>query len=410
MNRYDAIVVGARCAGAPTAMLLARAGQRVLLLDRDGFPSDTVSTHFVHAPGVAALRRWGLLDQLVASGCPRVTEYSYDFGPFTVSGSPLPTQDGVAVAHGPRRTVLDALLVEAAAEAGADVREHVSVDELVMDGDRVVGVRGRDTRAGHGVVAERADLVVGADGRHSVVARAVGVPEHRSHPPLSVGYYAYWSDLPVGRLDMHLRPERAVMAFDTNDGLACLVVAAPHREVRELSRDLEAGYLAGVRLVPELADRLGSARRESRIVGMGVPGFWRQPWGPGWALVGDARCDRDPCTAQGITSAFLDAEALAAARIAVRNGTATDVAMTAFQEARESQSLPLDELTRDLGTLEPPPPERAALLAAVAGDAEASQRFVSMIAGTLPVPDFFAGAAHAAGLGAAPGSAGSPAG
>src|SRR5918911_2997241 len=110
---YDVIVVGARCAGAPTAMLLARAGHRVLMVDKATFPSDTMSTHLVHPPGIAALERWGLLDKLVASGCPPVRTYSFDFGPVTIAGSPH-SIDGVALAYCPRRTVLDKLLVDAA--------------------------------------------------------------------------------------------------------------------------------------------------------------------------------------------------------------------------------------------------------------------------------------------------------
>ncbi|HSD78215.1 MAG TPA: FAD-dependent monooxygenase, partial [Solirubrobacteraceae bacterium] len=103
---YDAIVVGARCAGSPTAMLLARRGYRVLLVDRAAFPSDTMSTHLVHPPGVAALARWGLLDRLAATGCPPVERYSFDFGPVTIAGSPRPI-DGIAHAYCPRRTILD---------------------------------------------------------------------------------------------------------------------------------------------------------------------------------------------------------------------------------------------------------------------------------------------------------------
>src|SRR3954451_119478 len=126
MNKaYDAIVVGARCAGSPTAMLLARKGYRVLVVDRATFPSDTISTHLVHPPGVAALRRWGLLEQLKATGCPPIDTYSFNFGPFTISGAPG-TADS-PVAYGPRRTVLDKLLVDAASEAGAEVREGFTV-------------------------------------------------------------------------------------------------------------------------------------------------------------------------------------------------------------------------------------------------------------------------------------------
>ena len=159
-NRYDAIVVGARCAGSPTAMLLARKGYKVLVVDRATFPSDTVSTHILHPPGVASLRRWGLLDRLVATGCPPIRTYAVDFGPFTISGAPGTAEDPVA--YGPRRTVLDKLLVDAAAEAGAEVREEFTVQEVVVDGGRVTGVRGHGSDGR--TVTEHARVVVGGTG------------------------------------------------------------------------------------------------------------------------------------------------------------------------------------------------------------------------------------------------------
>ncbi len=165
-NGDDVIVVGARCAGSPTAMLLARKGHRVLVVDRATFPSDTISTHMVHPLGVDALARWGLLDRLVATGCPPIITYTYDFGPFTLRGAPG-TKDA-PVAYCPRRIVLDKLLVDAAAEAGAEIREGFAVEEILMEAGRVVGIRGR-SRGGDAVV-ERTRVVVGADGRHSTVA------------------------------------------------------------------------------------------------------------------------------------------------------------------------------------------------------------------------------------------------
>src|SRR3954452_17637757 len=172
---YDAIVIGARCAGSPTAMLLARKGHRVLLLDKARFPSDTMSTHLVHPPGVAALARWGLLDRLEATGCPPVPTYSYDFGPLTIAGSPQPV-DGVAHGYCPRRTVLDQLLVDAAVQAGAELREGFVVDDVLSSGGRVTGVRGH--RRGGPQTIERARVVIGADGRHSLVAKTVGPEQY----------------------------------------------------------------------------------------------------------------------------------------------------------------------------------------------------------------------------------------
>src|ERR687883_19006 len=140
-THYDVIVVGARCAGSPTAMLLARRGYRVLLLDRSRFPSDTPSTLIIHPPGIAALRRWGLLDTLTATGCPPMQRYVFDFGPFLIDGTPHPW-DGTSVAYAPRRTVLDTILVDAAARAGAEVRERFTVEDVLIEDGVAVGVRG----------------------------------------------------------------------------------------------------------------------------------------------------------------------------------------------------------------------------------------------------------------------------
>ena len=173
---YDAIIVGARAAGAPTAMLLARTGRRVLLLDRATFPSDTLSTHYIHQPGVACLRRWGLLDKVAASGCPPIREYTLDVGPFAVHGAPPPI-DGVergllAAPPGARPHPRD----RGRRAAGAEVRERFSVDGVLFENGRAVGVCSRD---GH---VERARLVIGADGRHSMIARAVHAPEYDDEP------------------------------------------------------------------------------------------------------------------------------------------------------------------------------------------------------------------------------------
>src|SRR5437764_6275884 len=156
-NRYDAIVVGARCAGAPTAMLLARRGYRVLLADRATFPSDMISGHYIHQAGVARLKRWGLLERLMATGAPPIRRMRLDVGPLALVGSPTPL-DGVADAFAPRRTVLDALLVDAAVAAGAELRQGFAVQELLWEGDRVVGIRGRSPAGA--TVTERARGVV----------------------------------------------------------------------------------------------------------------------------------------------------------------------------------------------------------------------------------------------------------
>ena len=380
-SSYDVIVSGARCAGSPTAMLLARSGYRVLLVDRVTFPSDTVSTHLVHPPGVDALARWGLADRLAGTGCPPITRYTFDVGP-RLSGSP-------GTAYGPRRRVLDTLLVDAAAEAGAEVREGFTVEAVVHDDGRVVGIRGHGPSGAS--VVERAAVVVGADGRHSRVAAAVAAPRYHERPAFEAVYYAYWSGVPTSGFEVHLRPDRAMAALPTHDELTLVLVAWPISEHTANRVDISGNYHKTLELAPELAARVGEGRRETRFFGTAdLPGFLRRPYGPGWALVGDAGYHRDPCTAQGISDAFHDAELLSAALdAALSERRPYEAAMADYQRARDERVLPMYELTCELATLAPPPPEVQQLLGAVAGNDEAMDAFVSMMAGTLAVREFF---------------------
>ncbi len=387
---HDAIVIGARCAGAPLAMLLARHGYDVVLVDRMHFPSDTVSTHLIHPPGVAALDRWGLLDQLVATGCPPITTYSFDLGPFTIAGQPHVQGTG-GVAYSPRRFVLDALLVDAAVEAGADLRDGVTFDGVIVDDDQVVGVRAH-TATGR-TLTERARVVIGADGAHSRVATAVGADRYRELPELGVGYYSYWSGVPVTEARWALRPGHGFGALPTNDGLTLLLAAWPYAEFGTVKGDIEGNYLRAIEAM--FGERLAGATRHERIVGGAVANHFRTPFGPGWALVGDAGYLKDPVTAQGITDAFHDAERCAVALDDAFAGRRRfDDAMSAFHRERDQEALPMYELTTQLATLEPPSPELGQLLAAVAGDQPAMDDFASVFAGTMPPPAFFA--AHAA--------------
>ncbi|HVV12035.1 NAD(P)/FAD-dependent oxidoreductase [Amycolatopsis sp.] len=378
MTTYDVIIVGARCAGSATAMLLARQGHRVLLVDRSRFPADTVSTHLIHSPGVAALHRWGLRDRLVATGCPPITRYSFDFGPFTLCGTP-PTSNGAAAAYCPRRTVLDTLLIEAAAQAGVHVREGFTVHDLIVEDDRVVGVRGGDTAA---PVTERATVVVGADGAHSRVAEAVGAPAYRTAPQASVAYYAYWSGFDTDAAQWMIKPGNGFAAFPTHDDLTLLLVAWPHAVRTRVKHDLDCNYLRALKEIH--GDRLDGARRETRLVGSGVANHFRRPFGPGWALVGDAGYLLDPVTAQGMTDAFLDAELCAGAiHAALTSARPYDEAMTHYQQQRDTRVFPMYEFTAALASLQPPPPQLGRLLAGMAGDQQAMDKFGGVFAGTV---------------------------
>lgn len=391
---YDAIVVGARCAGSPTAMLLARKGYRVLLVDRATFPSDTISTHLIHPPGVAALKRWNLLERVHRTGCPPIESYSFDFGPFTIAGALRPA-DGMSHGLCPRRIVLDAVLVEAAVEAGAELYDGFVVDEILTEHDRVTGIRGR--RKGGPAVSQRARVVIGADGLHSLVAHAVQAPRYHERPTISVGYYAYWSGLPTDRFEAYLRPRRGFAIGPTNDGLTMGVVNWPHSEFASNRGDIEGHCLKAFALAPSLSERMGRARRVSRFVGTGdLPNFFRQPYGPGWALVGDAGYHKDPMTAQGISDAFRGAEALAHALDDVFAGKLSfDDAMARYQRVRDETAMPMFELTCQFANLEePPPPELQQRLNAILGDQEAMSGFVSMLAGVVPPSEFFGPERH----------------
>jgi flavin-dependent dehydrogenase len=386
---YDAIVVGARCAGSPTAMLLARQGYRVLLLDRDTFPSDHMSTHWIHQPGVARLQRWGLGERLAVTGCPPITSITMDLGPFALRGTPPPSGD-VAEAYCPRRTVLDKLLVDAAVEAGAELRERFSVQELVWDGDRVSGITGRSATGT--TVTEQARMVIGADGIHSLVARQVEAPSYNTKPTFACVYYSYWSGVPLEGVEFYPREHRGFGTLPTHQGLTCIIVGWPHDEFHAYRADVEGNFLKTLELAPAFAERVRQGRREERFTGTAeLFNFFRRPHGPGWALVGDAGYHKDPITAQGISDAFRDAELVAEAVDTSLSGRRpVEEAMAEYEQRRNAAALPVYEFTCQLATLEPPPPEMQQLFAALRGNQADTDRFLGLIAGTTPVPDFFA--------------------
>jgi flavin-dependent dehydrogenase len=387
-NAFDAIVVGARCAGSPAATLLARQGYRVLTVDRASFPSDTISTHFLHPLGAGSLARWGLLDRLTATGCPPIHTYAFDFGPFTLSGTPGTAESPLA--YCPRRTILDKLLVDAAAEAGAEIREDFTVDEVLIEDGTVVGIKGRSKNGNS--VSEHARIVVGADGRSSLVAEAVRPEQYNEKPPLLAGYYSYWSGLPMdGRLENYVRDKRGFAAGETHDGLTLVIAGWPYAEFAENKKDIEGHYLKTIEQAPDFAKRLRSATREAPFAGAAVPNYFRKPYGPGWALVGDAGYNKDFVTAQGILDAFRDAELCATAIDQSLSGARPfEEAMGEYQHTRDAAAGAMYDFTCDLATLEPPPPELQRILEAVHGNQAAMDGFARLNAGTISPTEFFA--------------------
>ncbi|HET6951767.1 MAG TPA: NAD(P)/FAD-dependent oxidoreductase [Acidimicrobiales bacterium] len=342
---YDAVIVGARVAGAATALLLARQGRRVLALDRAAFGSDTPSTHALMKGGVLQLHRWGLLGAVRGAGTPplRLTKVHYDDSVIEI---PMEPEDGVDALYAPRRTVLDPLLATAAREAGAEIRFETSVTGLARAGDgRVVGV-GYRTRDGRHVEA-RAPITIGADGVRSLVARAVAAPVTHAGTGASAVAYAYFE---AGRDDGLLwffRQGAGAGIIPTNGGALAYVALPAGRFATDLRPDAEAGFWRALRRdAPEAAEALAPRARISRFhVHAGTAGFHRRSGGPGWALVGDAAHYKDPISAHGLTDALRDAELLARAiGRGLDEPDGMPAALAAYEAERDRLSRPMFDI------------------------------------------------------------------
>ncbi len=386
---YDAIIVGARCAGSPTAMHLARKGYRVLLVDRETFPSDTFRNHFVHNTTVARWKRWGLLDRISASNCPPMEQLTIDVGPFALAGKPFPV-DGVTDCYAPRRKVLDKILLDAAAESGAEVREAFTVEDVTWDGDRVSGIRGHSR--GGASVSEEARIVIGADGQHSTIARAVGAERYNEKPALACWYGSYYSNMPVSGGWFYPREGNGLVVFPTNDSLTTIGVGWPQARFHEVRSDIEGSLNRALQLVPELAERASHARREEPFIGSGeIDNFFRKPCGPGWALIGDAGYHKDPVLGQGITDAARDSEVLAEAIDDGFTGRRPlDEALADYHRRRDEAVMGMYEFNAQLALFQPPPPEMQHLFAALRGNDFERSRFLGVITDAVPVAEFMA--------------------
>jgi 2-polyprenyl-6-methoxyphenol hydroxylase-like FAD-dependent oxidoreductase len=347
--RYDVVIVGARAAGAATAMLLARHGLQVLVVERGHYGADTLSTHALLRGGVQQLHRWGLLDSIVGAGTPpiRRTTFRYAADQIVI---PIKPAHGVDALYAPRRTVLDPMLVDAAVAAGAEVRYGVTVTGLRRDGRGCVsGIDARDG-AGRQLVVE-AGLVVGADGLRSVVAREVGAPIERAGVAATAYVYGHWSDVDTDGYEWIFRADGCAGVIPTNGGQACVFVSATPDRIGRGGRPVLEAVLEHA--APEVAARVRAGRPPAgtRTFG-GHPGFVRRAWGPGWALVGDAGYWKDPITAHGLTDALRDAELLARAVVAAASGEVFEhEALAGYQATRDRLSLPFFTVTETIAAL-----------------------------------------------------------
>jgi flavin-dependent dehydrogenase len=387
MTAHDALVVGTRCAGAALAMLLARSGHKVLAIDRARFPSDTISTHFLWPRTTAFLAKWHLLEKLAATGCPPITRVTADYGPIAVSGRPSPV-DGTEIMYSPRRIVLDQLLVQAARAAGAQMREATTFREVIWEGDRVVGARLQD-RDGT-LTEERANIVVGADGIWSSVARAVGAATDTHHDSLTCGYYAYWAGVPTDGVEFYVRQGRDILVFPTHDGLTCIWAGRARGDWSTYRANVDRTYRDVIALAPRLACRLDAARQASSFRGTSkLPNFYRRSFGTGWALVGDAAYHRDPLPGMGIGDAFLGAELLATAIHAGLSGNSDlEMNLAGYQSAFREKTMRVFEYTLRAAALRDPTPT-IPLYAKIAESREETQRFMDVLAGVMDFKQFF---------------------
>lgn len=351
-TRWDVVVVGARVAGASTALLLARAGVRVLVVDRARRGSDTLSTHALMRGGVLQLRRWGLLEDVVATGAPAIRRVTFHYGAESVTVSLRPYA-GVDSLYAPRRTLLDGLLVEAAERAGAQFRFGHAVTDLARGADgRVVGVVARD-QLGRRYV-EPADLVVGADGRHSVVAERVAAPVLAAGSSTGSYVYGYWPATDVVGYHWYYGDQVSAGVIPTNDGLACVFAGGPAPRLGVPRRGMSSAALVRSRL--SRVDSALSALAESPTVGgqrwfAGLAPRVRRPFGNGWALVGDAGSWMDPLSTHGMTDALRDAESLATAIVSgAASEHAAKSALQGYQERRDRVALKMHPLVDRLGS------------------------------------------------------------
>jgi len=350
-KQYDVVIVGARCAGAATAMLLARAGHRVLVVDRGRYGTDTLSTHALMRGAVVQLHRWGVLPAVVAAGTTPVRQATFFYGDESVP-VPIAPRDGIDALYAPRRHVLDRLLVDAARAAGADVVYGVRIRGLERSGNgRVTGAVLADDAGNAYRVASR--VVVGADGMRSTVAHLVGAEAYRVGQHASATIYGHWSGLEADGYGWYFVPGISAGAIPTNDGQVCVSVSVPGPDFTRLfAHQPEQAFQELLsQVAPKLAEQVARVDQGPRVHGSegsrvrlhgfpGQPGFFRRAHGPGWALVGDAGYFKDPLTAHGITDALRDAELLATAIDA-----GSDDALAGYQEQRDAASMDVFEST-----------------------------------------------------------------
>jgi flavin-dependent dehydrogenase len=383
---WDAVIVGARCAGASAALLLARRGRRVLLVDRATFPSDTMSTLYIHQPGVALLDRWGLLDSVVASGCPRLDTIRSIVHDVELRG-PVAAYGAVTANYAPRRYILDQLLIDAAVSAGAEFAEGTSLSDVLWEDGRAAGVRLR-TKDGK-EVSERTGLVIGADGMRSRLAELVGAPYVIEDPSASCAYYTGWTGMSRG-FETRVRSGSGMAKVPTNDGVTFVITYFPQESFRAIKINPLKAHLGCVRaLSPELFEQISAGEQAVRLQGTGDQrNFFRKAHGPGWVLIGDAGLHLDSITAQGITHAFVQADLLSES-LGDELGDRKRVDATLSSFASQTHDMLANEYKRTLEAASLHIPDsRLEVLREISRMPALTERYFALLAGIISIDDF----------------------
>jgi 2-polyprenyl-6-methoxyphenol hydroxylase-like FAD-dependent oxidoreductase len=384
-SSYDVIVVGARCAGSPLATMLARRGLRVCLLDRASFPSDSPSTHGIQPPGVKILAELGVLDQLLEVA-PAIDGGNLALDDFRVEKEGLVELLGAPMVNA-RRITLDAILVEAAAGAGVEVRTKTAVTGLIRASGRVVGV---ETPAG----PLRAALIVGADGARSTIARLVGAAEYHRTAPRRAFLWSYFEGVEVDRSRVWIGSirESAFLASPTDAGLFLAAYVAPIERRAELRADRTGAFEEGIKRWPELGEVVATGRRAAPVQVMtNWHGFFRQATGPGWALVGDAGHFKDPTPGQGISDALHQAATLSPAIERSLDDGGSKEPLRAWWRQRDRESLDMYWFARQMGDVNWAPLLNQTVNSRFAADPELVDRFLRVVGRDLAASQLLTG-------------------
>lgn len=384
---YDAIIIGARPAGSTTARLLANKGYKVLLVDKAKFPSDSLSTHFIWQKGVYYLKKWNLYEKIIDSNCPSLKKMVSDYKDFPLVGCPLPYQDNFEML-GPRRIVLDKILLDAALDAGVTFLDEFSIRELLFDGGQVVGVQGYDKDDKlHDI---KGKIIIGADGRNTLVAQKVNAKKYKEVPGKTFTYFTYFSNMPLEAIEFYHYDNYVIYTFPTNDDRSLLGIFGKIENVQNFKKNYSDHFFKTLKTIPNIEARLLKAKQEEKIYGcIDLPNFFRKSYGPGWALVGDAGYCKDPGLGQGITDCFRDAELLSEAiDIGFHQENNMLKSLSNYEKKRDEIVEEIYEFTLQSASITPTG-KILQLRNSIKNNAEYINRFLGLTAGTQSSREFF---------------------